>query len=195
MHRFHAWSALCATKRCLRIAVPCASYIPPASEDRIYSAHVDNIIALQSEISAHQLCVLGDFNLSNISWTYLHNNMYLTPSNISSNTESYLVDNLLSIDLTQVNGFSNSLNRILDLIFVSNNIKFKLYFPGTAISPPNMHHFPLILEIEFLNTFAFLEICKGFPLTMALVTLTFLTIPSPLLIGMMFWVRRCCFLF
>ncbi|XP_017465381.1 PREDICTED: uncharacterized protein LOC108358512 [Rhagoletis zephyria] len=100
----------------------CASYIPPASEDCIYCTHVDNIIALQSEISAHQLCVLGDFNLSNITWTYFHNNMYLTPSNISSNTESYLVDNLLRIDLPQVNGFSNSLNQILDLIFVSDNI-------------------------------------------------------------------------
>lgn len=129
----------------------CVSYIPPGSSDYLYKAHVDNILALHAKIGDSQLCVLGDFNLSNISWSYLDNNNYLTPSNVNSVVESYFIDNLLCIELSQVNGFLNKLNRILDLVFVSFNINFKLSHATSHISPPNQHHTPLVLEIEFLN--------------------------------------------
>lgn len=49
----------------------CASYIPPSSSDLLYKEHVDNILALAS--SHENVCVIGDFNLSNLEWSTFGN--------------------------------------------------------------------------------------------------------------------------
>lgn len=95
----------------------------------------------------------GDFNLPNLNWLSLGNDLSLTPSNICNSCESYFIDNLLGLGLVQVNSLRNSLNRLLDLIFISANIDFSLSQPASSISPPNLHHMPMVFEIRFIEFF------------------------------------------
>lgn len=101
------------------------SYIPPNSNFDLYKAHVDNIASLVVDnLNDDHLCVLGDFNLCNVRWCSDSNNSDLLPNNIVTNHETYFVDSLLSLNLKQINCFPNNLNRLLDLIFVTDNINF-----------------------------------------------------------------------
>lgn len=126
----------------------------PNSNDCLYRAHADNISSLVlNKLGNNHLCILGDFNLSNISWSASFSNYGLTPTNVTAYHESYLLDSLLSFNLVQINNFVNKLNRILDLIFISDNINCKIeecYFP---ISRCDKHHVPLVLNFEFYNFF------------------------------------------
>ncbi|XP_053969185.1 uncharacterized protein LOC128870557 [Anastrepha ludens] len=140
----------------------CASYIPPSSIDTLYKAHVDNVLALTSNNG--NFCVLGDFNLSNIEWSSLDDSTALCPNNVSSISEIYLIDNFLSFGLVQINNFSNSLSRILDLIFITDNINFSLLECVDPLSTPGLHHVPLVLHIEFyeFNDFYFENVTSNF---------------------------------
>ncbi|XP_036339752.1 uncharacterized protein LOC118749078 [Rhagoletis pomonella] len=135
----------------------CVSYIQPLSNDSIYKPHVNNVLALLNVTGDNQLCVLGDFNLSNISWQYLDNNVFLTPSNINTPTESYFIDNLLDMGLTQINDITNGMSRFLDLIFISDDSRFDVSQPASSISPVNLHHIPLVLDFESVE---FFEVCS-----------------------------------
>lgn len=128
----------------------CASYIPPNSSDTLYRSHINNISALAVSITDEkQLCVLGDFNLCNVNWSYMFNNIHLTPSNVESPSEIYFIDNILALDLMQINGLCNKLNRFLDLIFISKNMNFNISECLAPITPCGMHHIPIVLKLQF----------------------------------------------
>lgn len=56
-----------------------ASYIPPNSNYSIYKAHTDNIVHfVHNNLADNHLCVFGDFNLPNISWSGCFSNLGLT---------------------------------------------------------------------------------------------------------------------
>ncbi|XP_067625215.1 uncharacterized protein side-II [Eurosta solidaginis] len=100
-----------------------ASYIPPGSNVDLYKAHVDNVTSLALDnLGDNHLCVLGDFNLSNIIWNGDSANSNLLANNITTHHESYFIDSILSINLKQINGIFNQLNKLLDHIFVSENV-------------------------------------------------------------------------
>ena len=140
---------------CVKISGPtgsiyvCTSYIPPNSSYDLYAAHVNNILELQALFNNtdNHLCYLGDFNLNKVIWSSMSD--VLMPTNINSSTEIYVIDSILSIDLVQINSFLNSLNNILDLIFVSKNFKYNLSECLCPISPSGLHHVPLVLQFEF----------------------------------------------
>ncbi|XP_037822549.1 uncharacterized protein LOC119611141 [Lucilia sericata] len=95
------------------------SYIPPNISNNIYSAHVSNILSVNDKLALNsRLCVLGDFNLSDVLWTQINNSASLFPLNVNKFNEIEVIDSLLSINLIQINHIANSLNRFLDLIFV-----------------------------------------------------------------------------
>ncbi|XP_036347939.1 uncharacterized protein LOC118757324 [Rhagoletis pomonella] len=126
-----------------------ASYIPPNSKDDLYHAHADNINSLVlNKLGDSHLCVLGDFNLCNVRWSDTFSNFGLTPNNITAPHESYLIDSLLSLNLNQINKYVNKLDRILDLIFVSDNIICNIEKCYCPMSQSDMHHLPLILKFE-----------------------------------------------
>lgn len=128
------------------------SYIPPNSPFDLYKAHADNIVSLTlSEVNENHICVLGDFNLNNVSWSNNFSKSGLIPNNISSAHESYFIDSLLSLNLVQINNFFNKLNKILDLIFVSDDINYTLSESVSSITPSGMHHVSLDLYVEFYN--------------------------------------------
>lgn len=129
----------------------CLSYIPPNSDDILYKFHVDNIINLASEINQDCICVLGDFNLKDVVWSDLFNTGSLIPSNVNHPYEINLIDSFLSIGLVQVNAFKNKLNRTLDLVFLSDSLKFKVFDCQFPLCAPDMHHVPLILNLSYYN--------------------------------------------
>lgn len=128
----------------------CVSYIPPRSADELYDAHVSNIVELCNHIGAgDRLCVLGDFNLSDVSWSEVLNSDSFLPSNVNRPFEINLIDSFFSLDLMQINTIYNKLNKILDLVFLSSDLKCSVCESGFPISPPTSHHSALEIEIKF----------------------------------------------
>ncbi|XP_017467809.1 PREDICTED: uncharacterized protein LOC108360135 [Rhagoletis zephyria] len=126
------------------------SYIPPNSNYNLYKAHADNIMSLVlNKLGDDHLCVLGDFNLCNVSWSTSFSNAGLSPINVNASHEVYFIDSLLSLNLLQINNFVNKLDRILDLIFISDNIKCNIEVCHNPITPSNMHHVPLLLKFNY----------------------------------------------
>ncbi|XP_075163215.1 uncharacterized protein LOC142235846 [Haematobia irritans] len=98
------------------------SYIPPTSSYTVYNEHIQNVKQIAEECHQNELAIFGDFNLNT----------------------------LLSINLCQINGFVNSLNRILDLIFISSNLQFDISKCEMPLSMPDMHHVALEIDFEFI---------------------------------------------
>ncbi|XP_017478949.1 PREDICTED: uncharacterized protein LOC108368584 [Rhagoletis zephyria] len=130
-----------------------ASYVPPGSSFELYKAHADNIASLVlNNVKEHHLCVLGDFNLPNINWsTSISNNYGLTPNNVNSSQELYFIDNVLSLNLIQINNYFNSLNRLLDLIFISDNFCCEVSECLNPVTSKDRHHLPLVVEFRFYH--------------------------------------------
>ncbi|XP_017471601.1 PREDICTED: uncharacterized protein LOC108362949 [Rhagoletis zephyria] len=63
--------------------------------------------------------------------------------------ESYCIDNFLSVNLIQVNFIFNDLNRLLDLIYISDNVDFCISKCSSPISEATMHHVPLEIGLKF----------------------------------------------
>ncbi|XP_017466462.1 PREDICTED: RNA-directed DNA polymerase from mobile element jockey-like isoform X1 [Rhagoletis zephyria] len=126
------------------------SYIPPGSSYELYKAHADNISSLVlNNLRDNHLCVLGDFNLSNINWVSSESCPSLIAHNMVANHELYLVDSILSLNLKQINSFANELNRILDLIFVSDNLNYRICDCINPITATDKHHIPLVIKLDF----------------------------------------------
>lgn len=127
-----------------------ASYIPPNSLDALYCSHIQNILNLSENLRYDdRLCVVGDFNLNNIVWSEIPNSDKFLPSNINKSFEINLIDSFLSIGVHQVNRIFNKLGRLLDLVFVSSDLKFQISECHSPLSPANMHHSAIYIEIEF----------------------------------------------
>lgn len=61
----------------------------------------------------------------------------------------YGVDNFLELGLCQINNCFNTLKTLLDLLFISSNINWKIYESQYPLSPISMHHVPLCIDISF----------------------------------------------
>lgn len=125
------------------------SYIPPNSSDTLYDAHVQNIIDLASNNNNSRFLVLGDFNLSKVSWSLYPNSDLLCPINVNNSVEINVIDSLLSLNLAQINRFYNRLGKILDLIFIDQDLKFDISNCLNPFSKSDMHHIPLEISLEF----------------------------------------------
>lgn len=92
---------------------------------------------------------MGDFNLGNIQWIY--EDKTLLPFNIKSDIESMVVDYFLSNDFHQLNSIANSLNRILDLAYITSDLKSVCEENLSPIISNSMHHKAITVTFEFYN--------------------------------------------
>lgn len=130
----------------------CASYIPPNSSDELYVGHVENIVQFSNNMSYEdRLCVLGDFNLNGIVWSEMFNIGFCVPNNVNTASEINLIDSFFSIDLRQLNNVINKLGKILDLAFFSSDLKCSVSEYMFSVSPTNMHHTALEINVEFYD--------------------------------------------
>lgn len=135
----------------------CVSYIPPNSSEELYLGHIQNIMHFAENMNYDdRCCVLGDYNLNNVIWHKLNDSPHFMPSNVNKNFEINFIDSLFSLDLYQVNPILNKLGKILDLVFISTDLKVSVVECVFAISSPNTHHSALDITIQFyeyLNDF------------------------------------------
>jgi len=97
------------------IFVTC-SYIPPGSDLIIYEHHLSAIKSFLSLLSNRDLLiVLGDFNLPEITWSPSTDSLVAIHLSVHD-----FVDGVLELSLQQISFIRNSLNRQLDLVFVSD---------------------------------------------------------------------------
>lgn len=125
------------------------SYIPPNSNASLYEAHIQNIAECVPKNDCDGCVVLGDFNLGKIVWSTFPDSNVLYANNVNSPFEMNFIDTMCSLDLDQVNFFYNSLNKILDLAFISKNINYSIQKCDHPFSPQDLHHVPLVLNAEF----------------------------------------------
>lgn len=127
-----------------------ASYIRPRSTIDLYSVHIININSLISELTTDQYpCVLGDFNLGEIDWCFIENEFTLVPFNTYKEIESLVVDSLSSLNLFQINHITNYLGRILDLVFINNDLKYCIETVQCPLLNNSVHHIAFELNFEF----------------------------------------------
>ncbi|XP_075158149.1 uncharacterized protein LOC142231426 [Haematobia irritans] len=129
------------------------SYVPPNSSDCLYNAHIQNITDLYMKYSHSQFLVIGDFNLSNVIWSLKLDADVLCPHNVNKTFEIDVIDGLYSLSLLQINKFFNCLSKLLDLVFISEDLKCIV---GECLNPfckSDMHHVPLELEVTFYSYF------------------------------------------
>lgn len=85
----------------------CCVYIPPGSSEDTYNLYSEALLTFLNCIDRDNndiVLILGDFNCSLIQWDYdPDNNLVLLPTKFNSIAESYLVYNLISADLYQLN--------------------------------------------------------------------------------------------
>lgn len=127
------------------------SYIPPNSCFSIYDEHINNVLNIAADYDTSELAVFGDFNLGKVIWTHFPDSSYMCATNVNSDIEINLIDSFLAIDLGQINCFFNALNRVLDLIFISENLKFKICSCDHPLSLTDEHHVALEVEFEFFQ--------------------------------------------
>ena len=128
-----------------------AVYLPPNTHADLYSTHahaVQQLINCASE--ADIVLTLGDFNLPNLRWQLDDEvNGYL-PTNVTSEQEQSLVENMLATGLRQVSNCVNVNDRLLDLAFVNAPEHLDLIEPPTPLLPIDHHHvlFVLLLDVS-----------------------------------------------
>ena len=90
-------------------------------------------------------------NLNNIFWSEVQNTDKFLPCNVNKSFEIEFIDALLSIGLQQINKVFNNLKRLLDLVFVSNDLWFSASKCNFPVSPETVHHSAISINLQFYN--------------------------------------------
>lgn len=117
----HLWVAIPSSNATLFV---CVVYFPPdrVNDNTLIDKHLSSVNCIISQIGPKDnLVVLGDFNLSGISWLNdSYGFYYPDPLNSSfGSASSCLIDTYLTAGLRQLNGIVNANSRTLDLCFLS----------------------------------------------------------------------------
>lgn len=89
------------------------TYIPPKSKVDTYETCIENIEFVNSHCSdLSNICVLGDFNIGDVVWSWSEDDKMLIPHNVIKDFELAIIDLLLCCNLCQINSITNSQNRI-----------------------------------------------------------------------------------
>lgn len=124
----------------------CCVYLPPQTDMSIYRAHCSKIIELTLLYPKDKFLIVGDYNLMGVKW--LTKDKHFEPL-YTSNLDFYLevINTMHLCNLHQYNGCINVNNRILDLVFCSENVNVTLC--NDPISKIDMHHMPIEITINF----------------------------------------------
>ena len=137
---------------CIQIVTGCLFlfnvYIPPTSAVSYYNNFIECIIYISKIRSdGDEILVLGDFNLPLVEWVPSDEGDYLEPSNITSEVESFTVDNMTALGFQQINDIKNHNGRLLDLVFTANTLDCLVTHDNTFLTE-DKHHPTLMLSIN-----------------------------------------------
>lgn len=141
------------------------SYIPPYSDNAIYLAHISNIRNIVNRLPDRSYTiVLGDFNLSNMKWIFSKEDKCMFAFNVNKNFEFDVIDNMYAMNFRQANVIYNSIGRILDLVFVDEELEAVVTEVDLPLLNNSIHHKALLVTFNMivLNSFVF-DICDDKP--------------------------------
>lgn len=126
------------------------SYIPPRSDDATYARHCQSILFVYNALGpTDSIIVCGDFNIPNARWYSSDDGWYVSSASVGVNS---LIDLSSEISLHQINNVRNSIDRILDLIFVNFNFTSPVHRVAPMAVPEDMYHPPLSFSIAVDKT-------------------------------------------
>lgn len=125
-------------------------YIVPQSNLANYEMHLDFACGVLEDANFNDSCfLLGDFNLPNLCWIEDEESRnFMLPLNVRSDAETYVVDNLFSVDMRQINNVFNTNNRILDLVFTNVYDCVAITKSTVPLLPNEIHHFAIELCVS-----------------------------------------------
>lgn len=134
----------------------CVLYLCKQNEGNSFSLQLQNFLNKLGKVRlsnpVDKFLIIGDFNLSNISWTMNHE--FYVPTDYSTHDECALIDELSVQNLKQYNGIVNKNDRILDLVLCNDIVMVSECFE--PLVPLDPYHKALIISIQFIP-FARLE--------------------------------------
>lgn len=101
-----------------------------------------------NNVNNDKFLIVGDFNLSGISWQLVNNS--LLPSNSNSSDECILVDELRVMGLSQLNNIVNFYGKILDLVLCNDDGVCVSECPA-PLAPVDKYHPVLLIDINFAS--------------------------------------------
>ncbi|XP_062710811.1 uncharacterized protein LOC134288896 [Aedes albopictus] len=133
----------------------CIVYIPPdrVNDISLIESHIDSLNWVVSQMAPRDnVVILGDFNMSTISWQRDPRGAFFPCSSRSSLGEPSreLLDAYCTAGLKQMVGVENENNRSLDLCFVSNELTVDCMVtqaPAPLVKIER-HHLPLLINLE-----------------------------------------------
>lgn len=129
------------------IIITC-SYIPPSSDISTYLSHMRLIEEISDKLQPTDiLIVLGDFNISNISWSFDNDLGYLLPTLYADKFDEFF-DKLYHSGLMQFNKVCNSHNHVLDLVF-SNSFEISVVRGEPFVNPEDSFHPTVAISLQF----------------------------------------------
>lgn len=145
----------------------CCVYIPSGSKVEVYNEYCTAFGKIFGTVDfgpTDEICILGDFNLSDVKWIpdYIcdnsddlvngHNSSYepnvLLPSEVGEGSKADVIYLLLSNNLHQVNDTRNVQENILDLVFYSDPNNIKVSKTEVAMSRVDSYHYPVEIVIS-----------------------------------------------
>ena len=127
-------------------------YVPPASEISMHeklSVIFKRFLELYRRKSDDIFIICGGFNCPFVNWVRdIDNEGILFPTNSPSAIIDKMFNFLLSNELNQINSITNFQNRILDLVFSSDNDKMCLYECPYPLLPIDVFHKPIEISIS-----------------------------------------------
>lgn len=98
----------------------CCVYVPPHAVLNNFILFFNKLEEIFNSNPNDEFIIVGDFNLSNITWKYDVDNKSYLPFNAVDPLSEFFVDNLALNDLKQFNNVLNCNGKCLDLIMSSN---------------------------------------------------------------------------
>lgn len=127
------------------------SYIPPKSDQVLYNQHYENIKSVVTLAKPDDsVFIFGDFNLPTVSWKFLPDSFFYTPTNSDDWIDVFL-NNLSDLCLFQLNGILNDNGKLLDLVFANEPTECFLTRADPISTPEDRYH-PTI-ELSFNTPF------------------------------------------
>ena len=120
-------------------------YAPPDSQSDVYQDLLDGFSeATCARSDNDEVLILGDFNLNRLQWLPHDEfeNVFL-PTNVRSDCEALIADDLVGKGLFQLMAIPNSNGRVLDLVFSSSYDDIQITCPAVQLCSSfvsNRHH-------------------------------------------------------
>lgn len=124
-------------------------YIPPESSQTLYNSYYEHLIEKVNASEPNStFIILGDFNLSGITW--FPNGNYCEAYDFNNGTEANLIDTCNLTNLTQRNHIRNIQGRILDLV-LSNITNLDITHCNDPFVNEDNYHPALDIDLDLTN--------------------------------------------